>query len=63
MDSTLVLVSRLESVAGANPGWIATGGAASTVVGHVNVRVCNDGASAASGDPPDLLVSFIALGP
>jgi hypothetical protein len=58
-----VLVSRLQGAPGTNPGWIATGGAVSSVVGQVNIRVCNDGASAVPADPPDLLVSFIALGP
>ena len=56
----LVLVSRL-TVIGDNPGWIAAGGAATSVVGQVNIRICNE--TAANNIPPALFVSFIALGP
>ena len=57
----LVLVSRLLQGFGDNPGWIVTGGPISTVIGDVNFSVCNDGASVVAENPPDLLVSFIAL--
>ncbi len=56
----LVLVSRL-TVIGDNPGWIAAGGAATSVVGQVNIKICNE--TAANNIPPALFVSFIALGP
>jgi hypothetical protein len=57
---TMVLGSRLL-VGDVNPGWVATGGTASTIFGQANVQICNDGAP--TGVPPTLSVSFFTLAP
>ena len=58
---TLVLGSRLQAP-GENPGWIVTGGSASTA-NTAFVKICNETATAGSTLPPPLLVSFIILRP